>query len=316
MQTYGGNYKFARTSEFCTINKMFNEDHLKRGGFWCRQKHVMYKWKAYESSRATIIGDSLTKWVRGLKFTDTQATPGLTLEWALERLKRGIIEIKQYEIILLVFGTNNIQKGTHEDAGGIMEQIVSFIKRLNPSAKIGIVGILYRPIDIPEDMLKIEQRDYPLPLYSIPFGSTPGTPYTEMGYADLDPGTYRITMPQPSTSSLSNTTPSNKVPPLHNTANRKDPVHPSEQKRREFNKIFRKVCKKTGCHFLKSGRVVFHDDETLNIHRYADDGLHLNNDGIIALGNYLQGSVASLLDKKRIALPTPNPKANKTVSLK
>jgi lysophospholipase L1-like esterase len=62
--------------------------------------------------------------------------------------------------------------------------------------------------------------------------------------------------------------------------------------------------------------VVFQDDETLNIHRYADDGLHLNNDGIIALGNYLQGSVASLLDKKRIALPTPNPKANKTVSLK
>jgi hypothetical protein len=77
------------------------------------------------------------------------------------------------------------------------------------------------------------------------------------------------------------------------------PVDPWEQKRRDFNKTFRKICSKHDCYFLKSGRVVFDGDDTLIFDRYSDDGLHLNNDGIVALGYYLEGNVASLMDKNK-----------------
>ena len=69
--------------------------------------------------------------------------------------------------------------------------------------------------------------------------------------------------------------------------------------------MFRKVCKKKSCHFLKSGRVVFDGEETIIFDRYADDGLHLNNDGIVALGYYLEGNVSCLMDKNKKIITKP-----------
>jgi hypothetical protein len=63
--------------------------------------------------------------------------------------------------------------------------------------------------------------------------------------------------------------------------------------------VYRKVATSQGCHFLKSGRVVFNEDSTLNYTHYAEDGLHLSNDGILSLGYYLEGNIGCLLDKNK-----------------
>jgi lysophospholipase L1-like esterase len=103
------------------------------------------------------------KWVRGQKYAVTQATPGLHVDWCLERLQKGVIEVKQYQIVLLLVGTNDMDRKTPQETGETMEKIVSFIKQVNPGAKIGIVGVLYRPQDFPDDMKEIEMVYNPPP---------------------------------------------------------------------------------------------------------------------------------------------------------
>jgi hypothetical protein len=88
-------------------------------------------------------------------------------------------------------------------------------------------------------------------------------------------------------------------PPLLHIPSPNYPVDSWEQQRRNFNKTFRKICAKHDCHFLKSGKVVFDEHDTLIFDRFSDDGLHLSNDGIVALGYYFEGNVSCLMDKNK-----------------
>jgi hypothetical protein len=89
-----------------------------------------------------------------------------------------------------------------------------------------------------------------------------------------------------------------------------------EQKRIDSNKAIRKVCQLSNTFFLKSGKVVFDDDGDLRYERYAEDGLHLSNEGIIALSDYIVGSIACLMDgNKKLMAPKPKRKRRKNCSL-
>ena len=76
-----------------------------------------------------------------------------------------------------------------------------------------------------------------------------------------------------------------------------------EQKRRHTNKAVRKICKKMGVYFVETWRGLQKPDKSVNLDLYADDGLHLNEHGIQALGRYIEGTTACLLDRRKLCKP-------------
>ena len=53
------------------------------------------------ASLATVVSDSLCKWVRNVDWTDTQVIPGLTLSKAVERIGDHTITVVPYMLILI-----------------------------------------------------------------------------------------------------------------------------------------------------------------------------------------------------------------------
>jgi lysophospholipase L1-like esterase len=79
-----------------------------------------------------------------------------------------------------------------------------------------------------------------------------------------------------------------------------------EKKRRQTNIQLRRLCKQKNVYFLETWKAMedkTKKDRSINLDLYANDGLHLNNDGISALGNYIEGTTACLLDFKKMPKP-------------
>jgi lysophospholipase L1-like esterase len=77
-----------------------------------------------------------------------------------------------------------------------------------------------------------------------------------------------------------------------------------EKKRRKTNQLIRKLCKNKHIYFLETWKATENKNiRSLNLQLYADDGLHLNSDGIQALANYVEGTTACLLDFKKLPKP-------------
>ena len=312
--SYRGTYNPPKQTGFCSVNEVFNEDHLDKSGFWCKQKHIMYHWTAHTSSDATIIGDSLLKWVRGLKYTDTQATPGLTLSWAFDRLQQGIIDVSKYQIVLLLIGTNDLDSSTPSDIGEKMLDILNLIKRINPQARLAVCGLLYRPQDFEKDMAIINSRPH------IRHKWRPRRLMNSTCVTHTKCTPWRPNQSQPQDVSVSRDVPSVETPltiyritgtsatpiqpaTLDHSQSIEDFLDPKERKRRDANKALRKACRIAECFFLESWKKVFDDCGDPILDMYCDDGLHLSSPGIISLGNYLEGNVAALKDQnKRIRL--------------
>jgi hypothetical protein len=317
--SYRGAYNTAKPTGLCTVNQLFNEEHLDKSGFWCKQKHIMYFWTAHTSSDATIIGDSLVKWVRGLKYTDTQSTPGLTLSWAFDRIQQGIIDVSRYQIILLLIGTNDLDKFTPDDIGEKMLGILNLIKKINPQARLAVCGLLYRPQDFTKDMEIINSRPHikhkwrPRRLInSTCVTHTKCTPWRPNQSQPQDVSVSRDIPGEtltPTTNHLACTNASySQPPPLDYTVPMEDLLDPKERKRRDANKALRKACRFADCFFLESWKKVFDDCGDPILDLYCDDGLHLSSPGIISLGNYLQGNVAALKDRNKRVRLTKNEK--------
>jgi hypothetical protein len=85
-------------------------------------------------------------------------------------------------------------------------------------------------------------------------------------------------------------------------------LHPMEKKRRSTNKSIRKLCSNSGCLFLETWRCVQHKkSKEVNLDFFADDGLHLNEQGIAAMSEYIEGNIQRLL---------PAPKSRKRANKK
>ena len=55
----------------------------------CPYLHTKYHWEAYVENRVILISDSILKWVREMKYLETEAVPGLKLEDALAMIVSG-----------------------------------------------------------------------------------------------------------------------------------------------------------------------------------------------------------------------------------
>jgi hypothetical protein len=226
---------------------------------------------------ATVIGDSLCKWVRGINFTDIQSIPGLTLTKVIDRINDLTLTINKYQLVVLMLGTNDIQRSMPLGIAHKLADVIDLIREKNPTARIACNAIIPRPTDIPIHMEEIRNR---------------GASKSAASYMP----------PPPPMASTSENQPPVRPPTRQEVYNA---LHPMEKKRRQTNIQIRRLCKSKGVYFLETWKAMEKSkkDRSINLSLYADDGLHLNNHGISALGNYIEGTTACLLDFKKLPKP-------------
>jgi hypothetical protein len=119
-------------------------------------QHDMYSWQGKDDNRACLIGDSLVKWVKDVKHLRVQALPGLTLSPAFVKLCDGTIDIRGFDTILFLCGTNDFENESLEEppTAEIVEKIVTkmkavitLLKKSVPRSKLAVSMILPRPKD-------------------------------------------------------------------------------------------------------------------------------------------------------------------------
>jgi hypothetical protein len=265
----------------------------------CGYKHKLFRWRGINGSYATVLGDSLCKWVRQIKYCDVQSIPGLNIQRAIERIKDRTLFVAHYRLIIVCIGTNDSQKYEPSEICHMMTDLIDTIRHINPTARVAISSILFRPCDIPAQMEVIRMRPhltrkYPsreTSLHTQPPPPQPFTPSTQPLYLQPE---------KPSASAVS--TPPTPPPAQDRPKNNQeiyDALEPIEKRRRITNKGLHKLCKEENLFFMRAWRCMQNDDKTVNLALFGDDGLHLGEDGIDALKIYLEGSVVCLLDRKK-----------------
>jgi hypothetical protein len=91
--------------------------------------------------------------------------------------------------------------------------------------------------------------------------------------------------------------------------------HPMEQKRRHTNREIRKICRRHNVFFLETWRGLEKKNKEVNLDYYANDGLHLSDAGVVAMGDYIQGSAHCLLDSRKSFRPKRNRGVKKNTRL-
>ena len=246
---------------YCQVSRVFDERHQKVSGTFCRHKHTLYRWKGKTNSAATLLSDSLAKWVKNVRYLDTQSIPGVNLQRAIERVRDSTFNVSRYKLIVLLIGTNDAVKSQPEEIADRLTTLINLIKHKNPLAKLACNAILFRPQDVPAQMDIIRRRKQNRQKNkNIPTPPTLPTP------------TQGLT-----------------------TQQKYDALPPAEKKRRKINKAMSKVCAKLNVTFLEPWKKFQLENNEVNTDLYADDGLHLNPIGIETLKMFIEGNVGRIL---------------------
>ena len=131
----------------CPISKIYNAQHFATYERDCTFRHVLFDWRAIIEGKATLIADSLCKWLKDTNYIDVQASPGLRLESALQHINKGYIQVQGFEYVLLAVGSNNIDSCNIQDIRYHLHQLIQRIRAMNPYVTIGLCSILPRPKD-------------------------------------------------------------------------------------------------------------------------------------------------------------------------
>ena len=131
----------------CPVSKVYNLQHYAKYERDCPYRHVLFDWRAIIEGKATLIADSLCKWLKDTNYIDIQAQPGLRLESALQHINKGYIQVQDYEFVLLAVGSNNIDSCNIQDIRYHLHQLVHQIRMMSPYVTIGLCSILPRPKD-------------------------------------------------------------------------------------------------------------------------------------------------------------------------
>ena len=133
----------------CKKSDTFDSQHLILYGS-CPFKHRIYHWEGSEENRVGLISDSICKWVRGMKYLETQAVPGLTLEKAFIMMVGRELKSWDYTALIIHVGCNNLDIAEQYPVH-IMEKtaaILNFVKTsIFPTPKLAVSMIIPRPCD-------------------------------------------------------------------------------------------------------------------------------------------------------------------------
>jgi hypothetical protein len=174
-----------------------------------------------------------------------------------------------------MIATNDVERLSIASIVQGLSELVDAIRQINPDARIAYNAIIFRPKDIPEQMDKLQKI----------------TAAKTQSFAD----------PIPFPTSF--ITPNEQNPPPMAPILSNQQIYAAlplkEKKRRETNKAIRYYCKVAGVCFQESWKCLQLSDRTVNLELYAPDGLHLNDEGVIRLRNYIEGNVSTLLNPNK-----------------
>ena len=129
----------------CGTSSVYDHNHVEKYGMECRKKHKIYKWVARIECKATLIADSICKWITDTAFIDNQSMPGLRLSSAYENLVSGYIRFVGYQYTIIHVSTNDLEHHSKHEIVQMMDRVVRYIKSRNPLTVIAISSILPRP---------------------------------------------------------------------------------------------------------------------------------------------------------------------------
>jgi hypothetical protein len=244
----------------------------------------MFKWHGHDKIVATIIGDSILKWVRAIRHTDTQALPGLNLDRAIQKVKDGTIDVVNYSIVVIHVGTNNIHSSTPEEIAEKTETLTDLIAQKNPTAKIAVSAILPRPIDNPSPWVESNRRKSNIAIRKN--SKSRGIYFIESWRAVM----VKENKPKPSTS----TSISSPIQPVLMMPTNMDTSSTSSEPDLATPSTSTLIGTKP-----KKNPKQPQGEKPVDINCFADDWLHLNNKGIIALGEVFKGNIITLMDPRK-----------------
>jgi lysophospholipase L1-like esterase len=219
-----------------------------------------------KTRKATLLSDSLGKWFRQVANTDIQAIPGVNLQKAAERVTDNTLMVANYSTILLMIGTNDVERHDPHEITEKLAHLIDIIRKKNPTATLVYSAIIFRPTDVPEQMVEIER------MYRLGDNYTPPPP------------------------------PPIPEKPLTNQQ-KYDALPSMERKRREINQEIRKYCRGQNIIFLQSWIKMQKADRSPNLALFARDGLHLNPAGTDILKTYIEGNAGALIYRQKPCLP-------------
>jgi lysophospholipase L1-like esterase len=145
-----------------------------------------------------------------------QSVPGLNLASALEKMRRGVLSVSNFELVILAVGSNDLEEKDIDYVVTRTREIIRFMQQSHPSIKLAISTII---------------------------------PRTGMS---------------------------------------------CEKKRNDINFFIKKICKDLGIPYLTPLKSVL----ASNLQQsglYAEDNIHLSDNGIIQLQSYFTGAAAAHL---------------------
>ena len=175
----------------CTESPIYNDAHYEKHGADCRKKHYLYRWQGVKDDRATLIADSLCKWIRQVPHLLVQSVPGLNLASALEKIQLGHLKVANFDLVILATGSNDLES---KDIGYVVtktREIIRYIQHTYPNVKLAITNIIPRTgmscekkrIDI-NALIKRICKDLGIP-YLTPFKNVPASGLQQSGlYAE------------------------------------------------------------------------------------------------------------------------------------
>jgi hypothetical protein len=107
----------------------------------------LVKAKGFAENRCTLIGDSMLQMIKEFLYTSVQSLPGLYAKDLVGVMRRGDIKVSNFRAIIILIGTNDLHKVTHQELASYFNDIVDYIRSVNPLARIAISCILPRPCD-------------------------------------------------------------------------------------------------------------------------------------------------------------------------
>ena len=136
-------------AKICPFSKTYDIKHIELYGYSCPYKHLSYDWPAAAYCKATLISDSICKFIRHCRNIAVQAFPGATCAKILSKLRFGRIAIEFAKVIIIHIGTNDLESSKPHEIIDAVLKIKRHIQSRNPAAKIVYSSIIQRPKDNP-----------------------------------------------------------------------------------------------------------------------------------------------------------------------
>jgi hypothetical protein len=125
----------------CPKSRIYDDAHFSVEG------RSLFKWEARIESKGTLIADSLLKWAMDMAYLDLQAAPGLRLDTALTKMQNRILQVHDYEFLVLAVGTNSVRSKNVQEMKQMLANIIGYVNYVSPYCTIGVASILPCPQD-------------------------------------------------------------------------------------------------------------------------------------------------------------------------